>query len=383
MAKIKYFIPMLKKCKTIFIIAVIMTAILCLNAESVLAQRNGVGIKISPIRIENLVDPGEIMSDYVEVFNESNTRVTYYVYLKDFKAGDETGAPRLIAPGSEDGYFLASWIDITGEGIELGPGESKKVPFTITVPETTGPGGYYGGIYFGTQPPKLDVEGAEKGAGIAIAQQTGCLILLQVKGDALEEARIREFNTAKDLYSTPFDVEFFVRVENLGNVHVKPHGAVTITNMFGKEVAMIRFNEKGGNVLPNSIRKFTKINWKGDWGFGRYKASLGLSYGTPTDMGGQGKKSLFSEKYIWVMPWRIIIPTLLTLIFFTALLYLLLRLYKNKAIRRAMEEAGLGQVRYVRQYQGPSPVLHISLILLVIFIVLFLILSVVYFMLFA
>lgn len=350
-----------------------------IGAPSAHAQ---LGVKISPVRTEEMVDPGDIVQAQVKVMNDAPEARTLYAYLRDFKVEGELGRVKLIAPGSEEGYFVASWIDITSEGVPFAPGEEKVINYIIRVPENAGPGGYYGAILFGTQPPKLTLDSEEKGAGMAIAQQTGSLVLLHVKGDVTEEARIREFTTDKRIYGTPFDVNFLIRIENLGNVHVKPHGLLNIANMFGQEVGVIRVNDNGGNVLPNSIRRF-EYNWPGETGFGRYTATLGMTYGTAADEGGQGKHTLYTEIYFWIIPWRIVIPLALGLALFILSFYLLMRLYKNKAVRRAMEQAGMGRVKYIPKFQGPSPTLHLGLIMVVMFIVIFLIVGAVYLIFFA
>jgi hypothetical protein len=352
-----------------------------INVDSTRAQSE-VGIKISPTRYEELVDPGEILQRQITVTNAGNVEKQMFVYLRDFKAEDETGEPTLIAPGTEDGAYLASWINIATDGIDFKPGEEKVIPFTINVPANAGPGGYYGAIYLGTEPPRINVNSADKGAGMAIAQQAGSLILLQIKGAADERAEIREFNTEKDLYGTPFNINFTTRIENLGNVHVKPNGLISIKNMLGREVASIRVNEKGGNVLPKSIRRFV-VPWQGKMGFGRYKASLGITYGTAAEKGGQGMQSLYTEKYFWIVPWKIIIPALLSLIILVSLFVLFLKLYKNKAVRKAMEQAGFRNVRYMKPQKGTSPAMHFSLILLSILIILFLLITAIYFLFFA
>jgi hypothetical protein len=352
-----------------------------INAESTHAQGD-VGIKISPTRYEELVDPGQVLQREITVANESGTDKQMFVYLRDFRAEDETGEPTLIAPGTGDSSSLASWLQITTDAIDFKAGEEKTIPFSINVPKSAGPGGYYGAIYLGTEPPRINVNSADKGAGMAIAQQAGSLILLQIKGAADERAEIREFNTEKDLFGTPFDIKFITRIENLGNVHVKPNGLISIKNMLGREVASIRVNEKGGNVLPASIRRFD-VSWQGKMGFGRYVASLGVTYGTPVDKGGQGMQSLYTEKYFWIVPWKIIIPVLLSLIILVSLFVLFLKLYKNKAVRKAMEQAGFRNVKYMKQQKGPSPAMHFSLVLLSILIILFLLITAVYFLFFA
>jgi len=364
--------------KRIYYCLIISAAIFVFGNINLMPARAQVGIKITPVRTEEVVDPGETFKGEVKVLNDSNENKTFYAYLRDFQAEGELGRVRLIAPGApEEESFLASWIDITGKGITFAPGEEKAIPFTINVPANAGPGGHYGAILFGTVPPKLSLETGDKGAGMAIAQQTGSLILLHVNGDVIEDARIREFATEKRVYGTPFDVKFVIRIENMGNVHVKPHGLISIENMFGKEVSVLRVNDAGGNVLPKTIRRF-EDEWAEQIGFGRYKAKLGMTYGTSGDQGGGGKQTLYTEIYFWIVPWRIVIPILLGLLLFGASFFLLLRLYRNKAVKKAMEKAGMGRMRYVPKFQGPSPALHLGLILLALFIIIFLIIGFVY-----
>ncbi len=347
-----------------------------INTGTVSAQ--SIGIKISPVVLEELVEPGQSFSRQLKISNESETSRTFFAYLRDFNAEGESGQARLLPPGTERGYTIASWIDITNEGIEFGPGEERIINYVIRVPEDIGPGGYRGAILMGTEPPRLQVDSEDKGAGMSIAQQTASLILLQVKGDVDEEASIREFNSDEDYYSTPFNVDFLIRIENTGNVHVKPRGAIKIDNMFGKEVAVLRVNEKGGNILPGSVRKFSDIRWEGKNAIGKYTATLGLSYGTDVNSGGQGKSSLVGTKTFWIIPWRIIIPAGLTLLFVFVFTFFLLRVYRNRAVKKAMESAGIGRAKYVKKYQGPSPTLHLGMILITSFVIISLIFVAIY-----
>lgn len=344
-------------------------------------QAQTMGIQISPVKIEALVEPGERLQEYVKVKNNSDTAATFYVSLRDFEAGDEAGKPVLIAPGSKEGNFLATWLEVPTEGIDFEPYEEKTINFFINVPDNVGPGGYYGGIFFGTQPPRLDLDSEDKGAGMAIAQQNGALILLQVKGEVFEEAMIREFRTDKELYNTPFEVNFQLRIENVGNVHVKPYGKIEISNMFGRKVGEVQVNKGGGNTMPQSIRRYSSLVWSGEQGFGRYRADLGLSYGVAVADGGQGKKSLVATKYFWIMPWNIIIPLLISLAVVIALFVFLLRLYRNKAVKKAMEQMGL--VHKGGRHAAPSPTGQFFIIFVIVFIVVFLVVSSVYFLFFS
>ena len=339
----------------------------------------GEGIKISPVVIEDMVQPGQRVQKTIKVTNESEGARTLYPYLKDFSADGESGMAKLLPPGSGDESSLSNWIEIDVNGFSFNPHEEKEIPFYVNVPQSAGPGGHYGAIVFGTQPPKVNVEGGERGAAIAISQQTGALVLLQVAGDANEEAEVREFTTDNEIYGTPFDVNFLTRIENKGNVHIKPAGSIKITNFFGKEAAVLRFNEKLNNVLPKSIRKYN-YNWKGDIGFGRYKASLILSYGVDASKGGQGMQSIYQEKYFWIIPWKIVVPLVLGIVFLATLAYLFLKFYKNRAVKRAIEAMGGRDVRYMRKsHSGHTSSAHLGLIISIILLGIFILSLVLYF----
>ncbi len=361
-----------------YVLAVFLLAIFFYFSFSSFVQAQTIGIKISPVIVEELVDPGQVISRQLKITNQSDTAKTFFIYLRDFDAEGENGQAKLLPPGTNHGYSIASWIDINDKGIEFASHQEKIIHYQIRVPADIGPGGYRGAILFGTQPPRLQVDSPDKGAGMSIAQQTASLVLLQVKGDIDEQASIREFNTDKDYYSTPFAVNFLVRVENSGNVHVKPHGAIKIKNMFGKEVEVMRVNEKGGNILPGSIRHFGDISWEGKNAFGKYTATLGMTYGTDASLGGQGKSSMVGVKTFWIIPWRIIIPLSLSFLLMLIVAFFLLRVYRNRAVKRAMAGAGLGQVKYVKKYQGPSPSLHLGMIIVTVFVAMFLLFTLIY-----
>jgi hypothetical protein len=327
-----------------------------------------------------LVTPGEIINKTVEVTNTSDAPKTLYPYFRDFVADGELGVPRLVNIGSEEG--LGGWIQLGQDQIDFKPQEKKTVSFNIKVPDNASPGGHYGAILFGTKPPDLRLESEDKGAAIATAQQVACLLLFQVAGDIKEDARIREFKTDRSWYSSPFVIGFNIRIENLGNVHIKPRGTVRITDMFGKEINNIRINDQSSNVLPSSIRRFEE-KWEGKRGFGLYKASLGLTYGNAVSKGGIGMQSMFSEVTFWILPWGTIIPVVLGLIFFISLFWFLLKLYKNKAVKKAMAQMGYGNVRHRRKIKGYSPTAHLTLIISIILIMVFLLGVIMYFLFFA
>lgn len=135
--------------------------------------------------------------------------------------------------------------------------------------------------------------------GIRISNLVSSLILGNVRGEIIEEARIREFSTEKTVYQEP-KAQINLRIENTGNVHIQPQGEIRIFNFWGKERGFIPINHKTeyGNILPQSIRKWN-FTWQPEDSFleaGRYKAVLTLIYGN------EAKQTISRTIYFWIIP---------------------------------------------------------------------------------
>lgn len=312
-----------------------------------LAQAAG-ALKVSPIRVDELANPGDTISRSVTVTNDSDVPTTLYAYIRDFKSEGEDGQARLIQPGSESGPYLSSWIRINGQGVNFAAHEARNFDFKVVVPANAGPGGYYGALVFGSQAPNVRVDSAEKGAAIGVAQQAAVLVLIQIAGQVNENATIRDFSTDKSLYNTPFTASLLTRIENNGNVHIKPRGVVQVYNMLGKEVTSIHINDKSANILPKTIRKFENT-WGDTFGFGRYKAVLSLSYGTSVENGGEGMQSLNSIAYFWILPFKIVGTIFLILAGLFLLLFSSFKVFKKRAMKNMMKELGVGGANLKRR----------------------------------
>ncbi len=296
-------------------------------------------IEVSPFRIEEVVEPGERVRSFVTVTNASDEPKTFYLFVNDFIAKGERGEVTLIPAGSQEGAFLSSWVETSSQGIDFAPREKKEIMVSFKVPENVGPGGYYGAVVFGPNPPEVK---SGEGSVIIFTHKVGVLVLFRVKGDVNEEARVREFTTDKDFYGAPFEVNFMTRVENMGNVHIKPVGSITIENMRGSQVAALPVNSTGANALPDSIRRFDS-KWEGDLGFGKYTAYLVLNFGSPGGEGGAGIRTVTAQKTFWILPWDIIVPMGIILFVTIIIAVIAARWYKEKGIKEALKRAGLSE----------------------------------------
>ena len=284
------------------------------------AQTSSEGVEIKPGVVEDRVNPGDIYRFSLKVKNLFTTDQTFYILKEDIAGLDEQGQPLFAAPGQATGYELSTWITTPGESVTLKAGEERGIPFVVHVPKEATPGSHFGGVFFNARAPKIDTSGA----GIGI--QVGSVVSLRINGEVTEDARLREFSSAKAIYNSP-NVDFKIRMENLGNVLLRPHGVIDITDMRGKKVATVRVNESAGPIFPGTDRIYTP-NWTYDrFGFGRYQAVLSVVYGE------DGRKTVSSVTSFWVLPIKPILTLLGVLLAIVIVLYLVVKMYIRKKLR--------------------------------------------------
>lgn len=251
------------------------------------------GIIVSPPLTEKELTPGTVFTDTIKITNPNqSTPLLVDVTVNDFSAKGEDGQQNFSEPGEETSSFaLSKWITVLQE-FTIEPNESKEISYSITVPANAEPGGKYGVIFFS---PSIPGSPASGNSVIAIPK-IGALLLMTVPGQITYDGKIVEFSANKKLYIDSNNVvNFLTRFNNLSAAHVKPQGNIVIKNTLGKEVASIPVNEKSGNVLPDSIRKFENT-WQKKWGFGYYKASVNLTYATG--------KNATAKLTFWIIPWK-------------------------------------------------------------------------------
>lgn len=327
------------------------------------AQSNA-GITLVPATIEEAADPGSVFQTTFKVTNESNQDKEFFVYKKNIK-GVETGGVPIFADeeGEKTGYEISEWIQIPTEPLFVKAFESVEFPITIQVPDTATPGSHFGGLFVSAEPPKLRVIGA--GVGYEVAS----IVSIRISGDIIDTARIRSFSTDKLFYSSK-NVQFNARIENQGNILIRPRGPVTLTNMFGSAPEVVIANENLAGVFPGSMRDID-FAWNAEGlGFGRYEAILALSYD-----GEDGQKTIDASLVFWVFPVKVILTFLALFAAVMILGYLFTRFYINQAIMRAAGGRRITPQRY-RKQTGISRFVFVFISLLAVLVVFLLVLLV-------
>jgi hypothetical protein len=292
-------------------------------------------LTISPARAELTGDPGETISQTFLLINEQDHDETFYTSVENFESQGETGTPNFTS--SKEG--LPGWVTVTDK-VVLKKGERVTVPYNIVIPKDADAGGHFAAIFLSTIPPTAN------NSQVSVGAKVGMLVLLRVTGNIKEGGDLSFFsikNGNKVLTSLPID--FAYKFRNNGNDREKPEGDIVIKNMLGVESGRVNANPQGGNVLPNSVRRFDVHYGEGDapaisapffdqvkfqWShlaFGVYFADLSLAYGA------SGKAS--SSLTYYIFPWQLTVVVLVGIFIVVTVLRIALKRYNKWIIKQA------------------------------------------------
>lgn len=259
-------------------------------------------LKITPLRTDIIVKPGETKTIDVTVTNPSDSEVAINAVVNDFMAGDEDGTPAIILDENKTASQrgLKQFVKPLGN-LSLPAKQSKTISLQIEAPPTARPGGYFGALRISPSSPSDDSQ-------VAVNASVASLILLRVSGDVAEKLSLAEFQVHQDdqqinFLSSGDDLAAYVRFVNSGDVQLDPIGKLSITK--GDSIVYeIDFNNKTRRdmVLPDSARRWNIPLQKLD-GLGQYTLSATFTYGSKN-------QTLSAEKTFWLIPYQVIIGML-------------------------------------------------------------------------
>jgi len=312
-------------------VALLVSIVLVAVSQSFAAHAEGNAnvLKVSPLRTDIQVKPGESGKVSITVTNLTENDILVRPYENDFISGDENGTPSIIldesqyAPTHSLKRFMAplSVVKVPANG-------STTVDVVINVPTTTQAGGYFGAIRFAPASP-------DGGGQVNTSASVASLILLTVPGDAVEKLNISDFSIlqgdkAATDFRTPNDLKVSFRFENKGNVQLGPFGKVSVTK--GKAVVYeADFNNKNPRdvILPDGARRWD-MPLENIGSFGHYTVSATFTYGTKNE-------SIDISRSFWVIPTAVIVAALAVLVLIVgAIIWLIffLRSRRSRKLRR-------------------------------------------------
>lgn len=284
-------------------------------------------LAIQPRKDYNL-KPGESVNDTLTVTNR-NTEEALNLELKiiDFEAQDETGTPQLMRNSTErTAWSLKNYIDMPQQ-VTVNPGETIRVPITVEMPADIGAGSYYSAIEYAAR-------GSTSENQVNIAASGVSLMFVNVPGQARQQLTFLQFGafvpdasgrggSFKGLYFGERPKVMAYRLRNDGNVAEQPNASIVVKNFSGETVyTILDANPKDQLALRGQTRRFdTCINPEdltqttetgsdintvvcGDtekFAPGRYTAELTILYTDSAN--GNETREITAKATFWYLPW--------------------------------------------------------------------------------
>lgn len=307
--------------------AVAIVALSGTHASAVTASNTANTLKVSPVRTDIEIKPGETKTVKTTVTNLTKAPITISPIENDFVAGDERGTPALIldankfAPTHSLKRFMAPLTNVT-----IPAGESKTISVVITVPSNAQASGYFGAIRYAPTSP-------DGGGQVNLSPSVASLILLTVPGETVEKLALTDFSVQQngktgENFRTPDNLQASVRFENKGNLQLGPFGKVSVLKG-DKVIYDTDFNNKNPRdvILPDAARRWD-IPLKNVGSFGKYTVTAVFTYGAKN-------QTIEVTKSFWVVPQSLIIAVIigaLVLIGLIVGIWLFLRGYKRRIL---------------------------------------------------
>ena len=318
---------LLKSVQVVVALVVAVVTVAVSHSFAVHAEATANTLKVSPLRTDIQVKPGETGKVDIVVTNLTSTSILVRPYENDFISGDEAGTPSIIldqdqfAPTHSLKRFLSPLQDVT-----IPASKSVVVTVDIIVPASTQAGGYFGAIRFSPTTP-------DSGGQVNTSASVASLILLTVPGDAVERLNLTDFSLLQGTkagtdFRTPNDLKASIRFENKGNVQLGPFGKISV-KQGDKIVYDADFNNKNPRdvILPDGARRWD-VPLKDIGSFGYYTVSATFTYGSKN-------QSLDVTRSFWVIPTVVIVGAIVGVVLLIGLIIWLIIFLRGRKHRNA------------------------------------------------
>lgn len=245
---------------------------------------------VTPLALNLEVNKRDILSETITLINQSEKRIRLYASVNEVAVDGKGVVESFAQPASVDRTNTpTTWVEITRGRIELAPGETKEIPFTIRMNPNTVPGDY--AIFIGFAEAANEPKAQAK---IMAGQAPGMLLSLSVDQQQNMFLRLKQFITDRFITEKKGGT-FSYTLQNPGRVDVIPKGEIIIYDNSGEEVTSVPLNSEDMPVPAEDEEGFS-ISIPNNLTMGKYKAFLSVEYGEYL------KASLNDTAYFYVLP---------------------------------------------------------------------------------
>lgn len=234
------------------------------------------GLFITPLRTYISVEPSHTQSGAFTLANNTNSPMSVALSVGQFSVVDY----------SYDYQFTQTrddWVKVSQAQLDLQPGKSQALAFTVTPPAKATPGGHYFTIFATAQLQ-----------GNASQVRAATVLYVTVEGALIKSSAINR--TTIPFFSFGTDIDFSLDVKNTGNTHFFTYTSGKLAGLSANSDAP----ETTNLLLPGTSRIIASTI-RAPLLPGIYKATFGYR----TDDNQQMQRSSY---VLYIPPWSLLIP---------------------------------------------------------------------------
>ena len=268
-----------------------------------------VGIGIAPAGADNKpdgrsrftykVDPGQTVTDHVRVTNAGTTPLVVTVFAAD--AYNSDNGDFSLRPTDAKRTGAASWVKFDGKQqlkLTLKRGESRTVPFTVTIPADATPGDHPAGV----------LAAATSAGQVKVDRRIANRMYVRVSGKLQPILTISSFSGTYHSGLNPFDGSITVTatITNSGNVALDGSSTLSTTTWFGINVGQtVRVDQP--EILPGNTSTVTfEVPGVPQVGYGMVR--MVVQGGISGDAPDPGPLPVIQrDAFVFAMPWLLLV----------------------------------------------------------------------------
>lgn len=192
---------------------------------------------VSPARLGYFVlagKPGATLRGKIQVINVGTRAGRTSLYAVDATTGQTSGA--VYRSRQEPRRGVGGWIKLSTGTIELGPGQSRVVPFSVRVPSGASPGQHLGGIVAQRSTSTSTSTPAGNGKRGTFKVRVQALSVIAVQVNLPGPRRVKMALSGIKAGDQPGHQSLLLGIGNPGNVLLKGSGSLKVVNHSGRLV---------------------------------------------------------------------------------------------------------------------------------------------------
>ncbi len=257
---------------------------------------------VTPRIIDEELEARDIISKIITITNTGTQQVTVYPTVNNISLTDGGDVEAFLSPAESDRtQSLASWLEISRQGIDLRMGETRTIDLTIRINPEPMPGEYHALIGFGYGRNRDEAEEQVKN-GLA----PGTLVSVRIDEEKNQMLRLAGFIVERFVTKSDNQAAVYTFF-NSGDETVIPKGDIIVYDNTGKEVGVVPVNTENVSIQPGTEYSFRAAMPTKDL-FGKYKAFLTVEYGT------EQLASVQDTSFFYVFPLRTMLIIFMLLI---------------------------------------------------------------------